>query len=72
MNPLQEAILFTSLISGKLVRRRLGKKMVMEEDARSGAARSAKVAEYGVLTSEIISNLGNRPNWGMHQSRVCG
>ena len=72
MNPLQEAILFTSPISGKLVRRGLGKKLVMAEDARSGAARSAKLAEHGVLTSKVISNLGNRPNWGMHQSRVRG
>ena len=72
MNPLQEANLFTSPISGKLVRRRLGKKLVMAEDARSGAARSAKLAEPEVLISKATSNLGSRPNWGMHQSRVRG
>jgi hypothetical protein len=72
MNPLQEAILVTSPISGKLVRRRLGKKLVMAEDARSGAARSAKLAEHGMLTSKATSNLVNRPNWGMHRSHVRG
>jgi hypothetical protein len=44
----------------------------MAEDARSGAARSAKLADHGVLTFKATSNLGNSPNWGMHQSRVRG